>query len=352
MLSVLTARGDDAKRWDAYVEALPYDLRDVHFTSAWGRAHETADAVPRLAVLEGEGRVVLQPFLLRRIGDTDLQDLTAAGYGGLVTSHALPGTEDGAEFEREMQAWRADNRVVSEFYLLNPIFAAHQMLLATGSGAQLRPVKDVVILHVGPQDEFVEGLRATRRHALQKAGGPARVGWRIQPSEFTELYDQAMERKAASPRWRLERGYFDRLAEMGKPIVAFASGPVITEPRGVDAAAIFAYGPAVAYYHLAATAELPNAGMSDIVIAAGYREARERGCDWLHLGGGVTADKDDSLLAYKRSFGGMTRVVYAVRRVCDLVAYAELTVRNGCSLERAKPDGFFPAYRAKEALAA
>lgn len=339
MFMVLTAHGDDAKRWDAYLDVLPYDLRDVHFTSAWGRAHETAEAVARLAVLEGNGRVVLQPFLLRRIGDTDLQDMTAAGYGGLATSHALPGSEDGAEFEREMRAWRADNRVVSEFYLINPIFAAHQMLLATAGGARLTPIKDVVVLHLGSDDELRKGMRATRRHAHDKAAG-LHIS-EIDAAVFASLYSGAMQRKVASGRWKRDANHFTALLQTGALIVGAAADAT----SSVLAAGVFTFGKSAAYYAFAATVEEPPTGYADKVIGAAVGEARSRGCDWLHLGGGVTADKDDSLLAYKRSFGGVTRVVYAVRRVADAAAYAGLCGDDPAVM----PRDFFPAYRAKEA---
>lgn len=340
MFEVLTAYGEQARRWDAFVEMLPYDLRDLHFTSAWGRANEAEGVTARLAVLSDNGHVALQPFLLRQMdGHTDM---TAAGYGGMVTSHALPGREDGAAFEREMSAWRTANRVVSEFALINPIYAGHQMVLAVGAGATLTPVKDVAILHLGSDEEILKGMRATRRHALGKAA--VATAKTIPWAAFADLYASAMGRKNAAARWRLDGSYFEGL-EKGDVDVAMVGALPYLSAAHAEAAAVFLFGKSVAYYHLAATVAAPPPGAADAVVMAGARLARDRGCDWLHLGGGVTAAKEDSLLAYKRSFGGVTRVAYSVRRVFNRAAYNDL-----CAAAGTDPFAeFFPAYRAKEA---
>lgn len=347
MFQILSAHGTDAKVWDSYVEMLPYDLRDVHFTSGWGRAQEAAipRAMAHMAALRDDdrGEVTMQTFLMRPIPDSrHLYDVGAAGYGGIVTSSALPSGDHGQRFEREMAQWRREQQVICEFALINPAFAGHQMALAIGAGATLRPVKDVIVLHVGPDEEFRSAMRATRRHAHDKG---ARANVRPVPvTEFLGIYSRAMERKEAAPRWRLGLPYFQEIANLGDDADCFA---VHSSDGTMGAAGVFLFGRSVAYYHLAATVDKPEPGLADVIVGAGVQEANARGCDWLHLGGGVTSAKDDSLLAYKRSFGGLQRVVYGVHRVFDDAAYRLL-----CDGAPTGPNDFFPAYRAKEAQAA
>lgn len=337
MFEVLTAHGEDAARWTELIGYLPYDLRDVYMTPGWGRANEADGATAHLAVSihEGQGFIVAQPFLKRPIRGTPFCDITALGYGGPVTSSALAARTDGVSFNDEFRAWCRTQQVVSEFYLINPVSASHQQILLPSDGGP-RMERGVTLLHLGTQDEIVARMRPNRRQSLRKANG-AVVDW-CQPANVADVYVPAMRRKNAAPRWQFSLGYFENLKRQLGDNCAMVSS---TKDGVVQAVAVFLLGRATAYYHLAATVEHPVSGHADQLILAGAVLAKKRGCDWLHLGGGLTADTDDTLAAYKRSFGGITRPVYSNRRVLDRTVYDALSQGHDPS--------FFPAYREKEA---
>lgn len=334
-LHVLSA-SKDSEWWDRTIRRLVHDHRDVHFTSAWARAHEGPGVEAYLAVLEDTARgnynMVCQPMLLRRIDGTPFNDVTWPGYGGPMTDNALPAITDGLKLETALVPWRQDRNVVSEFYMLNPALAAAQSVLLPRD-LTMKLERGVTILPAEPA-QVLKMMRPNRREAFHKGEG-AVVDW-CEPDAAQALYDVAMDRLGATERWRLP-GHIERLPQDRTYIFG------ATRDGELQAMAVFLFGADVAYYYLAARAEDCPDGYSDQIIMAGVQLAHERGCTWLHLGGGRTNATDDSLAAYKRSWGGITRPVYSVRRVHDPDAYEAL------SGTWASTDiGFFPTYRRDE----
>jgi serine/alanine adding enzyme len=186
-----------------------------------------------------------------------------------------------------------------------------------------------------------------RKHAMAKA---RRAGVEAVEAEevmladvgaFSLLYAKTMARRRATGRWEYSTEYFARL--LGE---LHDNAALIFSRTGgaIHTGAIILFGGKTAYYHYAASGEAVPTGAGDLVILEAARIAAERGCQWLHLGGGLTADPDDSLLAYKASFGGERVPVFMRRRIFDLGAYDRLTSEAGTMGAE-----FFPAYRAKEA---
>lgn len=332
-LHVLSA-SKDSDWWDHTLQRLRHDERDVHFTSAWGRAHEGPGAEAYLAVAEDTSRgfMVAQPMLLRRIDGTPFNDITWPGYGGPFTDNALPALTDGQMLEVALGAWRMDRNVVSEFYMLNPVLAPAQFALLPRN-LVMKLERGVIILPADPA-QVLKIMRPNRRESLRKGEG-AEVEF-CRPELAQALYDDAMHRLSAADRWRLP-GHMHHVSKMPNAIFgAYERGTL-------KAVGVFLFGMDVAYYYLAARAEECPPGYSDQIIMAGVQLAHERGCSWLHLGGGRTSATDDSLAAYKRSWGGIIRPAYSVRRVHDADAYEAL------SGTWADTDlGFFPHYRREE----
>lgn len=326
----------EAPIWDALIQRLPYDYRDVHFTSAWGRAHEAPGISARLAVLANTatGVMVCQPFLLRPIDGTPFNDMAWPGYGGPMTDGTMPAITDGVALDRAMQDWRDDHAVVSEFYLVNPIYAAAQHILIPRH-ATMMSQQGVTILPT-ELHQALKMMRPNRRESLRKGeGAVVEFIEKGDRDEAQAVYDAAMERLGAPERWRLALPWEPR----GFTLAAKANGDI-------KAIAMFLVGTEVAYYHLAARTEDCPTGFSDQLILAGLQIANDYGARWLHLGGGRSGD--DGLAAYKRSWGGIIRPAYAVRRVHDPDAYDALDGRRGLQDHRGTDAEFFPAYRRKE----
>lgn len=337
MFKVLSAV-QDREEWDRCISYLTHDLRDVYLMSGWGRLYETGLATAKLAVLVDEklGYIVCQPFLHRKIEGTGYTDMAAAGFGGPFTSHAIPAREDGLLFEAEFARWRTAHAVVSEFYLLNPIYAGHQFTLLP-SLEWIREERTVYMVHLGSDEEILMRMRDTRVQSIGKAHTAVMAV--ASPSGMEHAYQLAMREKGAADRWRMPVGYFERMGqELEQHSVIFSAVHPVEGPKAI---ATFIRGTACAYYSLAATMGRPMTGYADRCVTEAMMWARAAGCEWLNMGGGM--EDGDTLASYKKSFGGFARKVYSVCRVHDERAYRLLS--GDLSLE----PRFFPAYRAKEA---
>jgi hypothetical protein len=275
--------------------------------------------------------------MLRGIPGTGLYDMTSQGYGGPLTSATMPSPVDGIVFDQHFAAWRKENRVVAEFYLLCPAYMTHQSVLLPA--AELVPEREVFFVHLGSDEEIEAGLTKSRIQVVNRARG-AQLDPLLGVSEFFALYNDAMIRKDASARWRFAESHFLRLKAELRDKVAIIGTRDGT--GALKAAAMFVRGGGMAHYYLAATAEDRLSGYNDICLLAGMTAARAVNCEWLSLGGGLSADGSDTLAFYKRSFGSYPRMLYSVRRVHDQLTYDLLSKPHNVG-------HFFPAYRAEPA---
>src|SRR5262249_58957900 len=63
---VLSAEGDDARRWTALVNNLPAQRRDIHFLPEYGRIYRDSYGFePLLAVYSDRGHYIIQPVVRR-----------------------------------------------------------------------------------------------------------------------------------------------------------------------------------------------------------------------------------------------------------------------------------------------
>jgi len=363
---ILSARYvGEAKEWRRYLAMLPYELRDVHFMPEYVDAFAGDDASPLLLVWEDDGGfATMQPVIMRKIaGSTDRWDLTCANFGGALTSATFVTPLAAIEFGRAKRKWALDAGIVSEFLLYNPMLLSHQLPLAMAmpgtmhARETLSPMhfeRNVVVLPITYGDEGHRrvGMDDARAHAIKSAYAkqPTVTAFTSDPLDgaslqnFARLYDGLMERKGAALRWRKDQKFFadlfDRCDNQVFGIQALLGGPA--------AAAVFSRSGDYAYYEFAAATERPPQGLSDIAIDVGMAFAGKHGAGWLYLGGGLTNDPNDSLFAYKRSFGGIVLDVYSYREVVDHGAYIALSKGEA----PIPAMGFFPHYRREEAEAA
>jgi hypothetical protein len=108
-----------------------------------------------------------------------------------------------------------------------------------------------------------------------------------------------LRRIDASEFFHFPWSYYERLSNLG-PTWASVS------PWHGDCAvggAVFIAGSTNTHYHLSGSDETGHKyKASTLLVVEGAKWARQRGCSVLHLGGGMRVD--DSLMDFKRSFGG------------------------------------------------
>jgi hypothetical protein len=362
---ILSADGEDARRWTALIDKLPPQRRDVHFLPEYGRIYrDTYGFEPLLAVYSEENDYIVQPLVRRSL--SNLPFLAGAadalaysdianpyGYGGPVSSSDDPVTGHALykKFSERFAAWCDQSDVASEFASLHPFMVDHQRSLVDGCLAP-RFEKNVVSIDL-TQADFTSALRKGHRSSIAAA---RKSGARIEKVETTarnlvdlsEMYNATMVRRRAADRWLVPENYFENCARhlgTGRSSLFFA----IVDGKA-ESGCLLMHDFATAYYHFAGTyATRPNLGINNLMVYETAIWARSANFDRYHLGGGVTSNDDDSLLRFKSGFSDRRVPLYTyfcIRnkgvydRLCERKRVYELTTAGAES-----QSDFVPLYR-------
>ena len=361
---VLAATGADGRFWSDLVERLPPGLRDLHFLPEYGLIYrDTYGHEPLLAYAAKDANFVIQPFVKRRlnalpflaqqnVAEPFWDIANAYGYGGPLCSD--PGAPELlACFEAQFEAWCASQGVAAEFCALHPLLD-NRALLAACPGVDARPQKNVIYLDLTrTADELWRAVNRGHRSSIQRARQSGVSVERVAAdegnfTEFERLYSMTMDRHAAAGRWYFPAGYFrDCMRHLGHGRVAL----FFARARGkVASAYLLLHDAGIAYYHFGGSdhayfALRPN----NLLLYETALWAKEAGNRLYHLGGGVTAAPDDSLLRFKSGFGGRTATLHTYGRVHDRAAYdrlCELKMKHELTtLGRTLESQYFPLYR-------
>ncbi len=364
---VLTATGDDGRRWSELVRLLPAELRDLHFLPEYGLIYrETYGHEPLLACVTNGRRYAILPFVKRRVNalpflaeqrieEPFFDVANAYGYGGPVCPDpdSAGATDLLARLDEHFRAWCLSERIAAEFCSLHPLLA-NQELVAAWPGVEARVEKRVIYLDLALSEEALwQAVNRGHRSSIQRA---RHAGVRVDRvaadaanlAEFARLYAMTMDRHRAADRWYFPEDYFRNCARfLGDERVALFFARV---EQAVASAYLLLHDAGIAYYHFGGS---DNAFFSlrpnNLLLYETALWAKRAGNRIYHLGGGVTADEGDNLLRFKSGFGGKAAMLFTYGRIHDRAAYARLSELK-MSHERARPggpvnSGYFPLYR-------
>jgi hypothetical protein len=342
-------QGKDRSEWDALIELLPSQLRDVHMTAAYGRVQEELGGQAIAVVLQHGKDFVLQPFIRRAVpfgagGPSDL--VSPYGFGGPV-SNIIEDPDElrgiGRCFRFELRQWCEAENVVSEFTHIHPLLAPdHQVHLL--HSAQVIWTKPVVVINL---ETFSEAT--VRRRVRRGVKIAIDAGWKVREvgsdpvnyRGFFDLYKMSMDAKNASARWRFSPEYFENHRDRVGARWFYIDGhrALLTIGRGENAYAHF----------LGSDGERREDELDTLLYFQAAFALKNSGYRRFHLGGGLTSNLDDSLLAFKCGFSDLRYMAGNYAAIYDQRAYSEL--EQSCRADeianhgRASTTNWFPAYR-------
>lgn len=364
---VLHADGPDRERWHEVLARFPTRLRDLHYLPEYGLIYrDSYGHQPMLAVCERDGVTAIHAFVRRPLGSLPFlaeagaqpayaDVATPYGFGGPLLSRddAPGGSECLRNLDAAFKAWCRDERLASEFSCLHPVLGNYAAVAAAGVVAPA-PAKEVVIIDLLVRDEALwAAVSRGTRSSIQRARREGVSVEQVEPDEdalaiFHALYVATMRRRGAAARWFFPGSYFgDCIQRLGRQRSALFFARCDGE---VAAAYLLLNDAETAYYHFGASDERwlerrPN----NLLMYETLQWAKRQGLSRYHLGGGVSASGNDSLLRFKSSFGGRRALLYTYCRVLNDDVYRVL-----CDLKRrheervsqviTDPD-FFPFYR-------
>lgn len=364
---VLSAEGEDVRRWSDLIQALPAERRDIHFLPEYGRIYRDSYGFdPRLGLYSDGGSFVIQPFVQRPLGGLpflegapdakDYWDIANAyGFGGPVSNIEDPeqGRQLYARFDEAFSAWCGARNIASEFAVLNPFMADHQRGLI-GDRFMLSHEKDVVFIDLSAGESgILSGINRGHRSSISKA---RRAGLRVEKVEpttrnialFDDLYRATMKRQQAAARWFVPERHFARHVEHLGPDRASLFFTYVGD--AVECAYLVIGDFETAYYHFAGTRlDFPELRAANLTMLETALWAERSGYRRYHLGGGVSSRADDSLLRFKAGFSRQRAPLCTYFRIRNEAVYDELCARKRAheiaTLGAESRSDFVPVYR-------
>ena len=331
----------DAERWSALVRRSP--AQDVYYLPAYVRASSEIEQSEPLAIVTGSGaQQILAPLLIRPMStvadESSVEWLDACspyGYGGLLNLSTTGKVDkrDLACFLEGLHDWCCERHLVCCALRLHPLMCQEEWfkpaqnwqdsvrLVYRGSTSAI----DLKDWDAAPDQP--KGLRRDRCADMRSARRNLRLTWNngedhdaeANLSLFARLYHQTLDRLNAKVFYRFSPSYFSGLAALGQHL-GLALAWRGDEPVGGN---LFLFGTNYGHGHLACSNQTGRKyGAATLLLVEGARQARQRGCELLHIGGGNRSG--DSLEDYKRSFGGPSYRYAYVTCVTDPERFEQL----------------------------
>lgn len=241
---------------------------------------------------------------------------TAYGYGGFVTSSA-----DEGFVQRATQAYSehcVSENVIAEFIRFHPFnsFPVH-----FGNNFDfLRNDRETVYIDTTlPTEARWQNYSQTTRNILRKCKENLKFQESQDIESFVALYKRTMDKNAASDFYYFDREYFEKLLKLGdiKLFEVIHDGNVISM-------SFFILGRDLVYYHLSANHDqFYHLNANYFILDQIAEQASSWGKKGLFLGGGRSADPQDSLFKFKAKFSNLTAPFYIGGKVYNRQVFDE-----------------------------
>lgn len=332
----------DQKKWSDFItQTNGYDF----YHTAEYHSLEGNDEPLLFLTSTADGFVAL-PIIIRKIKGTKYFDCTSVyGYCGPITNIKEESTKLPIihEFTKSLKEFFVERNIVSAFSRLHPLIDNDKFLMQMGTVVNLN--KTVAIdLRLSPEEQRKQYRKSNKSeiNQLRRKGFEVKEAQSAQEiDEFIEIYHQTMNRVSASNMYYFDRNYFSTFLQSkdfnSKLLLAYKDGKVA-------AGAIFTITDRIMQYHLAGTDENY---MRETPMKLVIDEARFIGnglnLDFLHLGGGVGGNLDDSLFRFKSGFSDQQFQFRVWQYIVDEKIYNELVMAKE---DPSINSNYFPLYRA------
>ncbi len=342
--------------WLKTLQKLRHDVYDLPEYAALesSRTNTTPEAV---VIVDGD-KIFFVPYLLRRCDDilppeskseAIFDAVSPYGYPGILLSEAAantPGFPDLAM--NELTGALKSKSVCSAFFRLHPILNCKFNEIFNSGTFTVSGETVSVNLKLSEAELWAD----TRRNHQNTINKCKRLGFtaRMVPleqymNEFKKIYEETMNRVEASKSYYYKPDYFAQLFNLGEAIHLC----IVEWEEQVAAACVCFECCGIVQAHLGGTKN-QFLHHSPFILLLDYVRywAKERGNEFLHLGGGVGSSKD-RLYAFKAGFSRQRHNFLTGRLIADQEKYNYLLGVRAKFLniqpEELLKSNFFPAYR-------
>lgn len=332
---------NEKELWSMYV----YSCKVYDFYHTWYYHSLETSGEPILFVFQQGNTIIALPLLRRAIPKSQLSDCTSVyGYAGPISNADFNDLDDSimSDFKDAFLSFLQESKNVSVFTRLHPLIN-HEILLNKFGGI-FDNGKTIAIDLQGSLDDQRKQYRRQYRskiRQLREKGYYLKVGDSMpEVQEFVKIYNANMSRVKAESYYHFNEKYFlDMLSSTD-----FESELLLLYKEDEIAAGAFVvYSNNLMQFHLAATHDkYLSEGPMKLLVDEATLLGRERGMNYLHLGGGV-GGREDSLFEFKSGFSEQHLSFKTWRYVADENAYGELVKTHATA--SVASSNFFPLYR-------
>ncbi len=341
-------------RWRQLLAQAPHDFYHLPEYIAFAARYEDAEPTAFYAQDEQQKNTLLIPLLIRRLPE-ELND--GAGWRDAVSPYGFPSpvlynpnldaAQSGLpELLRAYIMLCQDQKILSTFIRLHPLLALNLEALSQ-IGTVIHHGQTIYIDLSQTEDALWSDTRKDHRTGiikLESAGFKAHHNCWDEFDAFIEIYQATMEKLDAASFYRFSANYFkDMRAALQRHLHLFT---VVSPTGDISAAGLFVQTNEIVQFHLSGShPEYRKHAPSKLMLHAVRRWAKDAGCHFLHLGGGLGAS-ESSLFAFKAGFSKLRAEFHTLRIITDQAEYQRLVQKKLQICENTEGAGnYFPEYR-------
>ena len=340
--------------WPETLRSLTHDVYHVSEYVAL-EAKRTNTQPEAFLVTEGD-KVFFLPYLVRSCndildGEPEIFDVISPyGYPGILLSGAAQESTHFVDlaFKELKQTW-ANKGICSAFIRLHPILSDRFIDIFppdtfTDNG------ETVSIDLTLSAEKIWAHTRKGHQSTINKCGRLGLTAKTVPVAEYLDqflpIYTETMNRVAAKASYYFNQDYFTGLLKLGDNLhlcVVESAGEIVC-------ASLFFESCGIVQAHLGGTkSEFMKQSPFNLLLHHARLWAKERGNEFLHIGGGVGGNKD-KLFTFKSGFSRQRHQFLTLRLIVDESKYNYLVEARAkeLNIESSKlfDSDFFPAYRA------
>ena len=321
------------------------DSYDFYHTYDYHHLSKTESENPILLEYIEDDKIIIIPFLLRKIFETSYFDLTSVyGYSGPLVKN-IDAAFDNSKFLKELRLFFEQQHIIAVFSRLHPFFDEQDFVLSNlGQIQQLGKVVNIDLTK-DTTEQRQEFSKTTKRY-LNKTRKVCFVKKEVTDRTievFKDLYYENMDRVKAEKSYYFSKDYIVEFLN-SKDFDAEILFAVLEETNEIISGAIMVKTNNIVQYHISGTRDkYLHLTPIRILIDEMRIMATEQKYTFFNLGGGL-GSAEDSLFTFKASFSKDFKVFEVWKHIINPNVYNNLVNEYA---DMNVNQNYFPLYRNK-----
>jgi hypothetical protein len=346
-----------SKLWCEILQEIPHDT--YHLPEYLELEGRRTKSIPEACVICEDERIFFATYLIRSCDDVTGDNsaileafdvISPYGYAGILINQAAASSP---EFIADAIACFKDTLkskgICSAFFRLHPILNTN--LVEIFPENTFTPNGQTISIDLTLSDaELWAHTRKGHQSTINKCKRLGLTSRMVSPQEYYEqflaIYTETMHRVNASESYYFNERYFQDLLNLDEKLHLC----VVESESEIVCASLFFECCGIVQAHLGGTkSDFLRQSPFNLLLHHVRLWAKERGNQYVHIGGGVGGSTDDSLFTFKSGFSRQKHDFLTLRLITDEAKYHELVKLRAKTLdiqvEELLKSSFFPAYR-------